>query len=216
MKYLPIYSGSELDKIAAHLKVKESTLLAAIKRIRPILNQALRSRWWINRIRPSPLSTTNFPSVALLVDSVSLQIYDQANQYWTMILDRGYIGPDLDTPGLRRITPKKGQLTTQDQQRNAELGRIRVPVEQFFGRMQQLWALTRGIYRWSHDNFDLDIDNCILLTNAVQQQDRQALNATDLNFHHKVGLDRKRKVEEKHKKRRASAIRYRENKRRRL
>ena len=84
---------------------------------------------------------------------------------WAMLFDRGYVGPAEDTPGLRKMTPKKGTLTLAETQQNAELGRLRVPVEQFFGRMQQLWRITRVIYRWGQEHFDLDIGNCILLTN---------------------------------------------------
>lgn len=43
--------------------------------------------------------------------------------------------------------------------------KLRVLVEQFFGRMTQLWAITKNKYRWSHELFDTDIDNCVWLTN---------------------------------------------------
>lgn len=279
--------------MAAHLQMKSPTLQAAVVRFRPILNQALRDRWWTpeKRIRPKPLPDTHFPFIGALGDVVSLHIfhprlnfseakifYDKKNSIyalkkevvvtaqpphyalfaqksrvgakhdyvilkesyqsylpylektptelqaipedqnpnWAMLLDHGYVGPAEDTPGLRRVTPKKGTLSVEEQHSNAELGRLRVPVEQFFGRMQQLWALSRGIYRWSHDHFDLDIDNCILLTNEVLKRRNNPLATADQQFAQKVRADRKRKQEEKAEKKQESATRYRANKRRRL
>ena len=70
-------SGSELDKLAAILKIKESTMQAAIKRIRPILNSCLVARWFTpeTRVRPKVLTNTRFPYVGLLTDAMSVQIY---------------------------------------------------------------------------------------------------------------------------------------------
>jgi len=48
-------------------------------------------------------------------------------------------------------------------------------------RQQNLWGIIRGIYKWSHQNFDLDYDITALLTNehiAVE-----SLAQVDWSFH---------------------------------
>ena len=70
---------------------------------------------------------------------------DQANAYWAGAFDKGYIGPASDTPHLRRITPVKKAVTHHEQEHNHAVNRIRVPVEQFFGRMWKSWKILRGV-----------------------------------------------------------------------
>ena len=52
-------------------------------------------------------------------------------------------------------------------QRNSqrELCRVRLVVEQFFGRFKTLWSMFRKPYRFSHEKFDIDFDICAMLTN---------------------------------------------------
>ncbi|OAF69515.1 hypothetical protein A3Q56_02685, partial [Intoshia linei] len=42
---------------------------------------------------------------------------------------------------------------------------IRSPVERFFGRLKQIFSVFSRIYRYDHQNFDIDFDNAVLLTN---------------------------------------------------
>jgi len=62
-----------------------------------------------------------------------------------------------------------------------ELKRLRVSVECWFGRQQNLWGIIKGVYRWSKEHFDLDFDITALLTN--EHIECAELLATDLNFH---------------------------------
>lgn len=95
---------------------------------------------------------------------------DLRSRFWAAVLDRGYVGPAEDTPDLRRITPKKGRgLTEQQILHNTEIDRFRCPVEQYFGRMLQSWAVPRGKYRWDHNHFQIDFENWCLLTNELIQ-----------------------------------------------
>eukprot|EP01121_Diplochlamys_sp_Union-15-3_P017653 TRINITY_DN6259_c0_g2_i6.p1 TRINITY_DN6259_c0_g2~~TRINITY_DN6259_c0_g2_i6.p1 ORF type:complete len:164 (-),score=10.51 TRINITY_DN6259_c0_g2_i6:98-589(-) len=70
---------------------------------------------------------------------------DLAHNTWGMLFDRGYTGPETDTPGLRRIVIPKNTRTTTEIEIAKELSRIRCPVEQFFGRLQKLWKVTSKI-----------------------------------------------------------------------
>lgn len=91
---------------------------------------------------------------------------DIDNNSWSMIMDKGYIGPATDTPGLRRIMPAKGPNISAEQRRdNEEISRVRVHVECFFGRLKKMWAIATKRYKYDHSHFDDDIDLCILLTN---------------------------------------------------
>jgi hypothetical protein len=65
---------------------------------------------------------------------------------WAILMDKGYVGPEFDTPGERRITITKNPTTIGEQKRNEELSQIRVWIECFFGHMQQLFAIMRGVY----------------------------------------------------------------------
>lgn len=71
------FSSTEFDKLAAMLKMKESTLQATVKQIHPILNSCLVERWWTpeKRVRPRLLTNTPFPYVGLLTNSMSAQIH---------------------------------------------------------------------------------------------------------------------------------------------
>jgi hypothetical protein len=99
---------------------------------------------------------------------------------WAILMDKGYTGPESDTPGERRITIMKNATTIGEQKRNEELSQIRVWIECFFGRMQQLFAIMRSVYRWDHRNFDMNFENRALLTNEHIQNNQ--LTELDRNF----------------------------------
>lgn len=134
---------------------------------------------------------------------------------WAVLMDKGYQGPPEDTPGLRRITPTKGQnLTLQQRVINKELHKLRTPIEQFFGRLQQLWPILRNCYRWDHRHFDDDFTICVLLTNEHIR--RLELSELDFSFKHKLALARHLFVEEKQRKRKEQVKRYLEKKKLRI
>jgi hypothetical protein len=144
-----------------------------------------------------------------------VQIPSDRNNSWANLLDKGYVGPDSDTPGERRITPKKGRiLEFAERQRNEELNRIRVPIEQFFGRFYQLWGLFQRPYKYDYINFDLDSDNCILLTNEHIM--RSVLVEADEKFNQQRLEDIKAKYEEVRSKRKAVVLECRRRKKARM
>jgi len=90
---------------------------------------------------------------------------DRQNEKWSLVADKGYVGPYTDTPGLRKITPHKPAKLEAQKIENEEIKRIRIWVECFFGRMHMVYPFVRRPYPFSLLNFDSDIDNIILLTN---------------------------------------------------
>lgn len=104
---------------------------------------------------------------------------DHASSSWAALMDKGYVGPPSDTPGLRRIAIQRGRLPPAASVEREALKRIRVPIERWFGRQQSLWHIIRGPYRWDHTHLDTDFEVCGLLTNEhirrldLQEQDRE-------------------------------------------
>jgi len=76
-------------------------------------------------------------------------VVDRNHDNWAVVADKAYLGPENDTPGIRRITPHKGRnLPPARRLENDEINRIRVPIEQFFGRQYKLWGFSREVYRY--------------------------------------------------------------------
>lgn len=139
---------------------------------------------------------------------------DRQQQYWAVLCDKAYIGPEADTPNFRRLTPIKPPRTVQDHQHNAAVARFRVPVDQFFGRMWKKWGILRNVYRFDHAHFDSDFDVLCLLTNegiAVT-----SLSEEDALFYDKARTQRRQLLEAKEAKLKEASKKYKENKRRRL
>eukprot|EP01124_Arcella_intermedia_P015949 TRINITY_DN22498_c0_g1_i1.p1 TRINITY_DN22498_c0_g1~~TRINITY_DN22498_c0_g1_i1.p1 ORF type:complete len:323 (-),score=70.24 TRINITY_DN22498_c0_g1_i1:47-889(-) len=173
-------------KLAKLLNIPANTLGDAIDRIRPILFQTLKNRWWNDRVRPSYDLNSIFPDVGLIVDSTSLQIFKPLEYFhnanspntWSILMDKGYTGPQGDTPEVRRIVPHKGNTLSPNQIRdNNEIKKKRVWVECFFGKMCLSWNFVKKPYPFDNKKFDLDYDNIILLTNeTIKHQNYLALN----------------------------------------
>jgi hypothetical protein len=81
-------TGDDYEKLGRNLKIKPANARHAVERMRPIINNTLKERWWNNKPRPQPLSETPFPHVALLIDSNSQEVYhpkarfEEAKAYW--------------------------------------------------------------------------------------------------------------------------------------
>jgi hypothetical protein len=214
--------GEDYQIIEKIFNIKQNHFEANLDRVRPLINQTLRYRWWTPRPRPRFEDASRFPHVALLLDHHTSQTFrpkapfeegkiywdgknkvygyknlvgvmataphyclftldhevaskhdyqdlkdkyqlmldylhktpeemlhlqgDVRARFWGTIEDRAYVGPETDTPDFRRITPKKGRLTPAQRVVNKEIDTFRVPIEQFFGRLLQLWAVPREIY----------------------------------------------------------------------
>jgi hypothetical protein len=128
--------------------------------------------------------------------------------------DKGYIGQANETNGLRKITPVKNPTLPSQKAKNKELGQIRVAVERFFGHMTSHWAITRNTYRYSHENFDDDMDICILLTN--EHLKIHNTSEQDGKFFQSLMVQRMKEFEKKEEKRRAQLKNYATKRRREL
>ncbi|OAF66672.1 hypothetical protein A3Q56_05550, partial [Intoshia linei] len=82
---------------------------------------------------------------------------------------RRYIEDAHDTSGIRKIAVKKPtQCVTQLQiKEHDKQCTIISLVERFFVRLKQAFSVFFGIYRYDHQNFDIDFDNAVLLTNEL-------------------------------------------------
>ncbi|KAL6052755.1 hypothetical protein QOT17_018389 [Balamuthia mandrillaris] len=70
-------------------------------------------------------------------DEAAALATDHAVSSWAVLLDKGYVGPASDTPGLRRIALQRGRrLAPAAHAEREALKRLRVPIERWFGRQQ--------------------------------------------------------------------------------
>lgn len=85
---------------------------------------------------------------------------------WAVLVDKGYQGAGQV---IRTIQPKKqprgGQLDHEDLSRNRLVSSDRVIVENFFGRMCQLWFCCYSTYKWNEVRYDSMTRLCVALTN---------------------------------------------------
>ena len=70
-------------------------------------------------------------------------IPNDAPAFWSVCLDKGYIGPGEDTPEIRRITPRKVIRDDEEKKDSEHISALRVKVECFFSRMTSIWLITK-------------------------------------------------------------------------
>jgi hypothetical protein len=133
---------------------------------------------------------------------------------WGVVVDKGYTGPAESTPGLRKIALRRKPTTVAQDAENHELSTIRCPVERFFGRVKKLWTIAREVYRWDHESFDTDFDNCVLLTN--EHITKNLPNDEDALFAKKHTQLHKEKLEKQKQKRKAEISGYKKKKKQKL
>ncbi len=130
---------------------------------------------------------------------------------WSICADKGYIG---EVDGITMVTPKKKQrnarLTHQELIYNRDVAKVRIPVEQFFGRLKSCWRILANTYRMDHANFDTDADNCILLTNELIKISN--LSDVDLRAYKRNVELRKAEAIQKYERKRKAQQKYKENK----
>jgi hypothetical protein len=136
------------------------------------------------------------------------------NPNWATLGDKLYISPSDDTPGERRITPKKKPMTQLDKDNNKLKGKARVPIEQYWGRMYLRNGMFNNVYRYDHSHFDMDFQNARLLTNEDIMISNLALE--DGEFYQKMLDERVERFHSEEKKRKASQEKYKTNKKRKL
>jgi len=281
-------TGLDFEELSAFTHFPKSTVCSAIRRLRPVLLQALQNRWK-NKLRPAPLDSRHFPFIALAVDTTSMEIYrpkcrfEEAKMYWdkkngiyaikkevgvrtsfpfyalfvqkgfvgsthdysimkqtyqsyanyleksttekqlmtsdiqenrwALLGDRAYVGPDADTPSVRRVFIRKNPSTQAELTFNAELSRIRMPVEGFFGRLKKLWKFSRTVYRLSHSEFDEHFEILVWLTNENIRFN--ALVEADRSFYVGFLQERRNKVDDEKRKHQNSFEQSKEKKKRR-
>ncbi|ETV92761.1 hypothetical protein H310_12991 [Aphanomyces invadans] len=91
----------------------------------------------------------------------------ERHSQWAVLADKGYQGIQRD---VRAVIPTRkpagGMLTFEQQATNDRIATDRVVVENFFGRMKSLRAVSSDIYRWSRKNYDIIFQTCVALTNV--------------------------------------------------
>ena len=133
---------------------------------------------------------------------------------WYITVDKGYIGDEIvDTPGIRKLIPFKTPQGITENQHNNDVYSIHL-IERFFGRMKSLWKITSSVYRNDKNSFNLDIDNCILLTN----EHIRLFNLIDDDrlYYQAFIISEKQQKEEKSNKRKIQYENYRAKKREKL
>jgi len=102
---------------------------------------------------------------SLFSSSSSTTLASSLSSSWKCSFDKGYVGPEADTPGLRKYMPIKSAQSAEDHYHNKKWSQTHV-IERYFGRMKQLWGITAERYRLTSETLDQDFENCALLTNA--------------------------------------------------
>lgn len=139
---------------------------------------------------------------------------DGSNNRWAILGDRGYTGPERDTPTVRRLFIQRNAITQEQQSRNAELAAIRVVVEQWFGRLKKLWKFARTVYKLDHSEFDSHFLILSLLTNEHIRVNN--LTEEDRIYYLNLLKEQRERYEQRRRKRHAQAEKYREKKRQRI
>jgi hypothetical protein len=108
---------------------------------------------------------TMLPYLRKTADEVNLIPHDADHPYWGVSLDKGYIGDSSETVNLRKSIPYKKPSTPVQITHNSEWSKVHNPMERFFGRMKKIWRITSRTYKNDLQSIDVDMDNCIFLTN---------------------------------------------------
>ena len=134
---------------------------------------------------------------------------------WAILVDKGYQGC---LEGLRVIHPKRkpkgGYLTKEEKKANVEISSDRITVENFFGRLCQLWGLMSKKYRWNLRSYDQFSRFAVSMTNF--HISKHPLRKEDSHFHARVKARMKEIAETSVKKRQMTQRAYREKRKRRM
>lgn len=137
-------------------------------------------------------------------------------QQWGIVGDKGYVGATEILPCFvhPKKKPKNGTLTQAELARNKIIGKVRVPVECFFGRMKKAWLIWSKVYTLDHQHFDEDFENCMLLTNQLIRVG--ALDKDDKIYYRKLLAKYRSDYELGQEKTKLINQRYRARKRKRI
>ena len=138
---------------------------------------------------------------------------DRRHVTWVVVADKAYLGPDTDTPGVRRIVPKRSNMRGFNPIENREICAVRVVVEQFFGRLKMNWTLFNNRYRGHHGKVDILFPVACLLTNYHLEANHPDM--MDYKFYQQC-LNRERQMSFERDQRRDESNRRQRERRQRL
>lgn len=138
----------------------------------------------------------------------------QFGDSWAVLVDKGYQGAGQV---VRALHPKKkpmhGQLDHADITRNEAISSDRVLVENYFGRMCQLWNVAYMTFKWNRSRFDLTMKLCVALTNyhvdmmPLRQQDSDHYLSVLAKYHSMAESTRTRQAQYQREYRARRAVR---------
>ena len=124
-----------------------------------------------------------------------------------VLADKGYQANDV--PEL--VTPIKGtpdKLSRQDNAFNERIGKTRIVVENFFGRLKNRYAIIGSVYRHSHELYPKIFNLCCAFTNFEIRLCGHGLRKEDGDWYSKfytndIEAMRNRALDQKDKRKRA-------------
>lgn len=142
-------------------------------------------------------------------------LLDEYGDYWAVLLDKGYQGVMENVRGIHpKKKPQHGQLNLDDERNNKAISSDRILVENYFGRLCNLWNIMSAKYRWSGDLYDQIFRLCLGLTNWHIK--RHPLRREDLDFYQQIKNKHYQIGESILSKRKATQQRYRARRRSRM
>jgi len=105
-------------------------------------------------------------------------------------------------------------MTPEEEQRNAEITKVRLPIEQFFGRHRRAWGIWQNKYSHSQESLQQDFTITVLLTNDLIENDAP-LAPADRDFYCGFFTMVKERTEEHKRKRREAQSRSLQKRKRR-
>ncbi|RHY45295.1 hypothetical protein DYB38_000806 [Aphanomyces astaci] len=150
---------------------------------------------------------TKHPSEMEMTDT------DGRVEQWAVLADKGYQGIQHE---VRAVLPTKkpsgGFLTFDQQCTNDRIATDRVVVENYFCRLNTLWAVCGDAYRWNRKNYDVLFQTCVAITNVhirfnpLRAEDVDA-NTQYVNRLNTIGL-KKKKAQQKYREKRKTRLTF--------
>ena len=129
----------------------------------------------------------NFHVAALVKSDETKQLpdpgilVDEYPDHRAVLMEKGYQGA---SEYVRAVMPRKKQpnraMSLEDTTFNRRVSSDRIVVENYFGRMGQIWTVVSDKYRWSEGSYDSIFRTCLALTNMHVR--KNPLRASDHQF----------------------------------
>ena len=157
-----------------------------------------------------PGATHDFEIFKNSVEEFKLIMVLHSNRPQKILADKGYISEDYNDI---LVTPHKGKAYTLSKSQLADnqiIGKTRVLVENFFGRMKNRYAIIGSLYRGDRENYENIFRLCVALTNFEIMYCKHPLRKEDGEFYAKFttsDINEMRKKAAEKQKRNGSARR---------